>query len=140
VAQALQQVEQAAANLAANTPDPQSIADAMTPPPAEKVPAYTLGQRVVAWGIEGIPSSETQNTPPPTDQADAQDDSDDQDEDTVDDAMDHYGAALQQYQQSMQSLYNSMPTTPAWRNVPTPSQVQRSNGAEYRGCTQYCWK
>ena len=132
---ALKKLKQSADDLNAATPD----AFAVTEPyqhesgPDEKVPAYTFGQRALAWGIEGIPGQETQNTPPPETSAKtpsedtASDDMAQPDEDS-----NRYQNAVQQFQQALDQMNNLM-YQQATRNPaplrPLPSGPQLKKGA-----------
>jgi hypothetical protein len=110
---AFQQVQQAANDLVAATPDEATIHDS----------------------ILGTSIQETQNVPPLTVQQD-DDDQGDQDaeadgtNDNDDDAV-PYPTALQNYQQALQNLAQTT-IQHTWQSIPSPAQMQQSRSPEIK--------
>ncbi len=125
---AREDLKSAADEVVASTPDAFTLAQPYTTEPSqEKVPAYTFGQRVVAWGIEHIPAQETQNTPPQVTSLDQVPSPDPVAQANYEDIMRQYYAAAQRYQQAQQNFTNMIanraaraPITTRYAPVPAP--------------------
>ena len=115
VTSACQNLRQGASDVAAATPDfsTLAIAQGQSGSTDVKVPAYTTWQRVVAWGVEGIPSTETQNTPGRTPNFETSE----ADRKAAANQMNQYGNAQQAYQNAAQNFFDVVSAI-ARQNVP----------------------
>jgi hypothetical protein len=136
---AFQKLKQAADKLVAATPDVFTIAQPFTAESSsDKVSAYTFPQRVLAWGVEGIPGQDTQNTPPVEsfpDNSASEDKSASKDNQDGQEKMNQYSQAQQQYQQALQDLSNTLQNASknTTTNLKQPQGAQIERGSQKQG-------
>jgi hypothetical protein len=130
-------LQDAADGVVESTPDVFTVAQPYTTEPSQdKVPAYTEGQRILAWGVEHIPAQETQNTPPQVTSLDEAPSSGAAAQPNYQDSMRQYYAAVQRYQQAQQNFANVIANTAARAPVTTKYVPVPAPGPQVRGTRQ----
>lgn len=135
-AAALQDLKDGADDVVESTPDVFTITQPYTAEPAQdKVPAYTEGQRVIAWGVEHISAQDTQNTPPQLTSTDEIPSPDPSAQANYQDAMRQYYAAAQRYQQAQQNFTSMIANRAARAPITTKYAHVAAPGPQIRATT-----
>ncbi len=125
IVNAFQQMQRAADDTVATTPDEAAIRSAIEGtlnPQTQNVPSPTVQQTDDGQDDQDVEADDTNN--------DGNDTDADMDNDTDSDTV-QYPSAVQQYQRALQNLTQAT-MQHAWQNIPSPVQVQQSRSPQIR--------